>query len=334
MFGVLRTLLAINVVLLHVFSLPTLGNYSVSFFFILSGFLMTYIMQNTYGYDFSGVKLFWINRFLRLYPLYWVVLIFGILMILFFPEINKHPDMYLPSKVNDYVFNILMFFPKIIPHNVSPRLVPPSWALTNELIYYFLISLGISKNKKRTLFWVSISVLYYIWTYFFYNIPTYRYSSIFASSLPFSLGAMLYWFKDFNLKLSRVPYILGLYLLFVINAVFLKEMFPIYVEFSIYLNLIIALLIIHSLFHFKAENKIKKIDNYIGRYSYPIYLSHFAVLIFYIKIVGFGKIENDFKIQYVGFIPFMLVLLLFCYLNVKLIDLPIDKLKEKLKNKI
>lgn len=333
MFGLLRTLLAINVVLLHVFSLPTLGNYSVSFFFILSGFLMTYIMQNTYGYNFSGVKLFWKNRFLRLYPMYWVVLVFGILLILFFPEINRHPDMYLPTEVIDYIFNILMVFPKIIPHNVSPRIVPPSWALTNELIYYFLISMGISKNKKRTFFWVFISVLYYIWTYFFYNIPTYRYSSIFASSLPFSLGALLYWFKDFNLKLSKITYILGLYLLFIVNAIFFKQNLSINAELSIYLNLIIALLIIHSLFHLKTENKIKKIDNYIGRYSYPIYLSHFAVLIFYIKTIGFGKIENNFKIQFVGFLPFMIVLLFFCYLNIKFIDLPIDKLKDKLKNK-
>ena len=117
------------------------------------------------------------------------------------------------------------------------------------------------------------------------------------SSLPFSLGALLYWFKDFNLKLSKITYILGLYLLFIVNAIFFKQNLSINAELSIYLNLIIALLIIHSLFHLKTENKIKKIDNYIGRYSYPIYLSHFAVLIFYIKTIGFGKIENNFKIQ-------------------------------------
>ena len=51
------------------------------------------------------------------------------------------------------------------------------------------------------------------------------------------------------------------------------------------------------------------------------------------KIGVFGKIENNFKIQFVGFLPFMIVLLFFCYLNIKFIDLPIDKLKDKLKNK-
>lgn len=75
MFGILRTILAINVVLLHVFSVPTLGNYSVSFFFVLSGFLMTYIMHETYGFDLKGVKYFWLNRILRLYPIYLIIIL-------------------------------------------------------------------------------------------------------------------------------------------------------------------------------------------------------------------------------------------------------------------
>ena len=74
MFGILRTLLAINVVLLHIFNVPKLGNYSVSFFFVLSGFLMTLIMNKTYGFTSSGVVFFWKNRILRLYPVYLVLL--------------------------------------------------------------------------------------------------------------------------------------------------------------------------------------------------------------------------------------------------------------------
>lgn len=294
---------------------------------------MTYIMQNTYTYSFEGLKLFWKNRFLRLYPMYWIVLLFGIFVILFFSEIKRHPDMNMPSNIKDWFFNLIMVFPKIIPHNFSPRLVPPSWALTNELVYYFLISFGISKNKKWTFYWVLLSVMYYCFTYLFYNIPTYRYSSIFASSLPFSLGALLYWYKDLKIIKTNFFIIIGLYGLFIFNAISLKKNFLMLGDFCNYLNLLIALLLIHQLFHLKGNNKIKQIDNYIGRYSYPLYLVHFAVLILYLKTFGVGRIENSFKLSFNALLPYALFLVLICYILVTFIDLPIDRIKEKLKSR-
>ena len=91
MFGILRTVLAINVVLLHIFSVPVFGNYSVSFFFLLSGFLMTHICKETYGYTFIGFKLFWLNRFLRLYPIYYIIILITILALLVYPNVIRQP---------------------------------------------------------------------------------------------------------------------------------------------------------------------------------------------------------------------------------------------------
>ena len=51
MFGIFRTFLAVNVILLHIFNVPTLGNYSVFAFFILSGFLMTLVVNENYDFQ-------------------------------------------------------------------------------------------------------------------------------------------------------------------------------------------------------------------------------------------------------------------------------------------
>lgn len=334
MFGILRTLLAINVVLLHIFNVPTLGNYSVSFFFVLSGFLMTYIMHHTYGYSVKGFKVFWLNRFLRLYPIYWVVLIFTILGITFFKNYLTEIDIYMPSSFKEWFYNVTIIFPNIVPHRVEPRLVSSAWALTNELIFYMLISLGLSRTKRTTILWLIASIAYYIFTYLFYNIPTFRYSSILASSLPFALGSFLYWLKDYKIiKKGNALFALFFYLLFVLNALYLRNNSLFFNELSIYINLIIASSLVYILFNLKIPMKLKQIDNYIGRYSYPFYLAHFLVLIVYAHFFEIGILDGTFKLSFDAVYFYGIELVLFCFILVHFIDMPIDKLKNSIKKK-
>jgi peptidoglycan/LPS O-acetylase OafA/YrhL len=291
MFGILRTLLAINVVLLHVFNVPTLGNYSVSFFFMLSGFLMTLIMQKTYGYNFNGFKVFWTNRALRLYPIYYVILCFTIILILIFPNVLRVESIYLPKSYFEWFSNLTMIFPNIVPHRVEPRIVTSSWAITNELFFYLLISLGASKSLKKTIIWVLLSVFYFILTYKFYDLGTFRYSAIPAASLPFSLGALLYWIiSKFKIEINiryNLLLIFSFLMLFYINGIFANNLG----EISKYTNMVIGFVLILTLFKLKIK-KLYEIDKYIGYYSYPIYLSHFTVLILYSGITDFGNIED------------------------------------------
>ena len=47
---------------------------------------MTLIMNKRYGYFRNGVKLFLLNRFLRIYPPYYVAVLFSLLLISFIPR--------------------------------------------------------------------------------------------------------------------------------------------------------------------------------------------------------------------------------------------------------
>ena len=76
--GILRILLAISVVLSHsssIFRVSFVGGpLAVQAFFIISGFYMSLILNEKYIGVNNSYKLFISNRFLRLYPMYWVIL--------------------------------------------------------------------------------------------------------------------------------------------------------------------------------------------------------------------------------------------------------------------
>ena len=200
MFGTYRTILALSVMASHLISIHLIGTYAVHGFFILSGYLMTFVMSNSYGYSFNGVKSFAINRFLRLYPSYWVILIFTVLIVLWFGEENSSKyrnSIFLPDSPISFVENISLIYFNLFPWNITPRLSPPSWALTVELLFYLLIALGISKSKKATTLWFVCSLIYMSSTHLFDLENEYRHGFIIAGTLPFSLGAMIYHYRDY-----------------------------------------------------------------------------------------------------------------------------------------
>ena len=81
MFGTYRTFLALMVVAQHLGGLQAIGAYAVFGFYALSGYLMTLIMQKNYGYSPSGISKYALNRFLRIYPIYWVSIVTSVALI-------------------------------------------------------------------------------------------------------------------------------------------------------------------------------------------------------------------------------------------------------------
>ena len=75
--GLLRLWLAFSVVLMHshsFYGFTGIGGYAVPAFFVMSGFYMNLILTTKYR-GTRQVWLFYSNRALRLYPMYWAVLI-------------------------------------------------------------------------------------------------------------------------------------------------------------------------------------------------------------------------------------------------------------------
>lgn len=344
MFGILRTTLALMVMVYHLFAgvLP-LGTYAVFGFYIISGYLMTLIMNTSYGHTWFGRYSFGVNRFLRLYPQYWAAVIFSILLIYFLGSevtTNYHASIFIPTSLEGVLHNFLMAFPSWHPNSINPRLVPPTWALTVEIFFYILICFGISKTFKRVKIWLLLSVCYVVGSYVA-GLPWQdRYFPVAAASLPFSIGSAIFFVSKsnhmqelyFKLKVSSIH----LFSLMLINCLVWMILSSLnigkLVEIGLYINILICSLLVYSIVIGGEILKInRKADKLIGDFSYPIYLLHWqSGLLVSFLIFGepFHELSARGLISLVGSILFVII---FSLLFIWSIDKPIQLIRSKVK---
>ena len=116
--GLLRLYLALCVFHDHVNSnAPRMflsSSVAVCIFFIISGFYMSLVINENYKNQNNGIISFYINRFLRLYPIYIIILLtFGIVFKKFL-----NIDLY---QFNDiwWLIKQLLIFPEVVINNFN-----------------------------------------------------------------------------------------------------------------------------------------------------------------------------------------------------------------------
>jgi len=243
---------------------------------------MTLTMQGRYGYTRRGVLGYFLNRFLRLYPTYWFVAAITLLMIAVFGEAvvsNYRGIIFLPRHIGEVAANLTLIFPSLSPKWTVPRLSPPAWALTLEILFYILIGLGASKTRRTTVLWFVASVLYTILTFVCDWGHEARYSYLPAASLPFSLGAILFHFKEESRavveKIPLSPFVLLCVYPVIAVSAGKAELLPLDVAF--YLDLVLQVVIIAKLRDLPARRDRRVRDRRVGDLSYPVYLIHYQV---------------------------------------------------------
>lgn len=342
MFGTYRTLLALLVVFHHLLSIPVIGHYAVHGFFILSGYLMTFIMHRSYGYSLNGLLAFSQNRFLRLFPTYWVILSISIIIIIFFGEENAsayREFMQLPASMFEWLQNLSMIYLSTFPSLVTPRISPPTWALTIEIAFYALIALGISKSKLSTTIWFVFSICYMAYTHITNLTYDYRYSYIISGTLPFSIGAMIYhYYTNFKSIITNEKLINYLIIAFIINCLISIWFNKINPELSIlsflfYLNYIINALIIFILIKGKFPWIPLHIDKKIGDYSYPLYLVHWQAGFAASMIIWDAPFRGYNVASMLTLIFALVISLAISFLTINYVDTPIEKIRKRIKYK-
>lgn len=335
MFGAYRTFLALLVVVMHIGGIPSLGVYAVFGFYCLSGYLMTFIMQENYGYTVSGVLRYGINRILRIYPVYWISIIFSFLLLVLLGHsyvTDYHDSMFMPSGLRQVFSNLAIFFPL----RENPRLTPPAWALTVEIFFYILIALGISRKKSVTLVWLTLSILFHVIALLPQN-NWGRYFSPMAASLPFSSGALIYHFRSdivrFVDKISPKSNILAPLIL--VFLFFLNWSIGIITgrenDIFFYSNHLICVAMV-AVLHVPSQSPPlnKRLDKFLGDLSYPIYLFHYQVglvVMALCSVAGYNVQRPSIPLMLLT-IP--LVILVSWLVNV-FIERPIESIRKKVK---
>lgn len=268
-----------------------LGGTAVTFFFVLSGFLITYLLF--VEKEFTGkisLRQFYLRRILRIWPLYYTVVLAGFFI---FPHIP-----YLQNSISGELY--VDFYPKLILFmlllpNVSYILFPhtpyisPAWSIGVEEQFYIAWPWLLSRTEKPLrLFIALISGIFIIkigLTVFqkisdsktheiIQNILDIMYFTRFECMIIGSICAyMLHRKKDQILRILFNNYLQ--WFCYVTIIIFLITGFNIpafsHIIYSTLFGIIILNIAANPDSVFKLENKVL---NYLGQISFGLYMYH------------------------------------------------------------
>ena len=314
--GTLRTLFAIAVVFAHSYGFVFVGGKNaVQLFYMISGFLISYVLVERKVY--RSTRSFYINRYLRLYPIYFVVALLSLVVSVFASAIGKDVDFFKVYRDAPFAANILLVFSNVtiflqdwvMFSAVENRelvfsanflksevvlypalLVPQAWTLGVELTFYLMAPFVLARRQVLLLLLaLSITVRVYLlyiglgksdpWTYRFFP----------AELALFLLGALAH---QILLPFYRKTLLGGglfetfanvsTYILITMTLVYwlipIRETIKTVALFSVFL------LLMPLTFVFQSQ---RQWDKWIGDLSYPIYICH--MLIIFIVTLALGR---------------------------------------------
>ncbi len=277
MLGSLRFTLALLVLLNHLWKpvANQVGASAVIAFYTVSGFLMTKVITEVYGASWRGGVAFTINRLLRIYPCYLLVVALSTSCLFLFDDRFGHfySSMKLPATEWQWFSNLTL-----IDMVDQPRvIVPPAWSLSVELLFYGLMIVLLARSRPLIRLWFALSLLFtakLIWTGADF---AERYYPPWSASLWFSIGALLYvepWFRKAVVVNERSAWLLLLaFCLFPLGvraAGFDPHWLGFYGAYVLFLPLLATALETPSMV-------MPKLDRRLGDLAYPVFVGHFMI---------------------------------------------------------
>lgn len=338
----LRAIAAFMVIVSHYFEELKLGHFAygangVPIFFVISGFLITSILlaqKNKLDKSLWELfKNFIIKRALRLFPIYYlmIIVLFGLSVFLGLWICDKGDEWYYFTYTQNWLFYIKGWQSPLINH---------SWSLAVEEQFYLfwpLILLSVPKKHelKLILFLMFTGIIVRYWlTLNYTGIGTIK-GVTFSNFDTLGSGALLAYFIQY--KVVQVELFLEKYHKPLLVITLVSTLFLTYLNMNngLILPQLINVMAVCLVFAcFESVNdfmtpflNLKFIQN-IGKISYGIYLYHKPIPTF------FGLLTSKLNIpipdnKYILFLIYLLVTYIVASLSWKLIESPIGKLKNK-----
>jgi len=261
------------------------GGTAVMFFFVISGFLISFVLDEKYDYDLRSTYAFYKSRFVRIYSLYWPAYLFAAVVTVGLVEWSER------SVIDNAVTWMLLGADWRLSLGPVPVGSPdrwghlylfmagtqPAWTLATELAFY-VIAPFVLRSLTAVLVLFSMSLLvrlslvhefgfYEVWTYYFFP-------SVILFFLLGHLSRIL--FRKFPLN----SYVSAAFLIpaFTFSMLGVGKQFD---SLYFYLSVISFSAALPGLFALTKDNRFL---NALGHLSYPVYLTHAALLLFYAQV--------------------------------------------------
>lgn len=327
--GILRTILALAVVVYHSFTIFGLGlcggQIAVESFFMISGFYMAFILNEKY-IGVGSYRIFLLSRFYRIFPVYWIVLVAAFLLSLigyygfnhayylsrFFEnkECLSFTTMgyFLMENIIIIGQDVLYFLrldtdchPKLMYYILSYKhlgyqylLVPQAWSISLELLFYCIAPFIVRKKIgwQLTIILLSLGAKVVYATQFNLSLDPWTYRFFPFELGFFMLGSIAYQSYIYIQNKPIFPQI-G-YALLVLCIIGICGIDELAMNVSIKNTLFYSLIFISIPFVFLAF-KNSATDRYIGELSFSLYISHHLIVSLF---RGFFYSHHEWMIYY------------------------------------
>ncbi|WP_018345067.1 acyltransferase family protein [Cytophaga aurantiaca] len=320
------------------------GGTAVSFFFSLSGFLITYlILKEKESTGTFNLKAFYFRRILRIWPLYYSMLLFAFLTpyILSIVSIDASGAGYDPDWFMSIAFleNYKMIFTNDFP-NVSPLGVV--WSLCVEEHFYIIWGLLLYVVSVRNVHWLIIASIFIanVSRYVFY-LNGWSFLDVFTNIDYFAYGAIsaILFIKKkaiVDTVLEGISSSSKVFILLACIGIFitlpnLDFQYNALIEPTIsgIIFLIVLTLVVFDgkLFSISKTNILSR----LGIYTYSLYLTHTIIINLFVKIFEKMNISLINPFQALGFVTVCLLgTIAASMVTYYLIEKPFLKLKTRI----
>lgn len=312
---------------------PSIG---VHFFFVLSGFLISYLLLiEKATYKKINIGAFYMRRILRIWPVYFMVILVSLILSL----LNK-PFYYLHD-INWLQIGLFLTNFNLSSTGISSLPITVLWSVAVEEQFYLVLPLLITLFSKRIFYFFPIFILL---TFLFRinNVENNMVSEFHTFSVCSSLfiGCVLAYFVVHH-NLSKIferinkYFIKIIYLLFFIFHIYRDKLFDIAIG-NIWLNFIYALIFAFVIMEQNySKHSFYKMQNFkllskLGKYTYGLYAYHMIFISLFLVLIP--KVINPKANYFIYFSLWILALVLsfaFARLSYVFIEKPFLSLKKK-----
>jgi peptidoglycan/LPS O-acetylase OafA/YrhL len=326
----------------------TNGHIGVMMFFVLSGFLITYfLIREINETQTINFKLFYFKRLTRIWPIYYIMVIFSVYIFPFLLNLFENIDI-------NYSFNQTKFYLLFLPNigkNLNYQINGAShlWSIGVEEQFYLIWPILLYFFRKYIFILLVIIFITFSLANPFIDFISYNFH-VFKANIEMK-NFLNSFFSSFKINAMSLGGIFA-YLLLSNNLKWLnKILFNRYFEVTILLitaiswifgiqfgtlNDEIYCLLFGVIVYNIASNKqtIIRIENKLlfnlGKISYGLYVYHWIIIVLLIKVINYNYFNNNLVYNIILYLSTFLCTIVASKMSYNYIEKPLINLKKRI----